>query len=108
MTSFGVLSDWLGLLLELALFLLGNLVVVLRLIVLVLCHFVVTVIGKIGLLSAAPVLQNFDRCCKVNFALEELLRRDFIQLASRVSIGRNDFVAELNLVKVWSLTHILR
>jgi hypothetical protein len=44
MPAFLVLSEWLRLLLELALLLLRSLVVVLGLIVLVLCHFVVTVV----------------------------------------------------------------
>lgn len=44
MPAFYVLSEWLRLLLELALLFLRSLVVVLGLIVLVLCHFVVTVV----------------------------------------------------------------
>lgn len=48
----------------------------------------VAVIREVGILSAASMLQRFNRSSEVDFALEELFTRDFVQLICRVSIRR--------------------
>jgi len=44
----------------------------------------VTVVRKVGVIGAALVLQGLDRSCEIDFAFEELLARNFVELVYRL------------------------
>jgi hypothetical protein len=51
----------------------------------------VTVVGKVGVDGTAFVLQGLDRSSEIDFAFEELLARDFVELVCRLMriVGSN-------------------
>jgi hypothetical protein len=65
------------------------------------------VIRKMSLLLRTTILENLDRRCEIDFALEKLLGLNFADLRCRVAISRHNLVAELDHVVIRSLSFVV-